>query len=153
MYSGEREVVSPDLQVRFDYGSANKSHALETTLGKIIPFLLSGVTFSEYGCIVLQAGSGNYMKVREDGGRVTEIDTDEMCFEFNGPIYRITNIWRMSITQFPFTIPPKCHTRWPRNIAKIASNVTFTPESSTYLYHGEHVYTLIENCMWTTKDI
>ena len=42
VYNGEREVESPDLQVRFDYGSANKSHALQTTLGKIIPFFLSG---------------------------------------------------------------------------------------------------------------
>ena len=87
VYNDEREVVSPDLRVQFDYGSANKSHALATTLGKIIPIFYPGVTFSEYGCVVLQAGSGNYMKVREDGSGVTEIDTDELRFEFKGPIY------------------------------------------------------------------
>ena len=74
MYNGEREVLSPDLQVRFEYGSANKSHALATTLRKIIPIFYPGVTFSEYGCVVLQA------------------DTDEVCFEFKGPVYRIGNI-------------------------------------------------------------
>ena len=61
VHNGEREVVSPDLQVRFDYGAANKSHALVTTLGKIIPIFHPGVTFSEYGCVVLQSGSGNYI--------------------------------------------------------------------------------------------
>ena len=87
VYNGEREVVSPDLQIRFDYGSANKSHALATTLGKIIPIFCPGVTFSEYGCVVLQAGSGNNMNVREDGSGATENDTDELRFEFKGPIY------------------------------------------------------------------
>ena len=52
------------------------------------------ILFSEYGCVVLQAGSGNYMKVREDGSVVSENDTDEICFEFKGPIYRIRNILR-----------------------------------------------------------
>ena len=84
MYNGEREVVSPDLQVRFDYGSANKSHALATTLGKIIPILSPGVTFSE--CCT-PSWVGNYMKVREDGSGVTGIDTDELRFEFKSPIY------------------------------------------------------------------
>ena len=32
-----QEVVSPDLQGRFDYGSAKELHALATNLGKIIP--------------------------------------------------------------------------------------------------------------------
>ena len=32
------------------------------------------------------------MKVREDVSGVTENDTDEVCFEFNGPIYRMTNV-------------------------------------------------------------
>ena len=36
----------------------------------------------------------------------------------------------MSNTKYPFTIPPKCHTRWPWNTAKIASNVGFTPDSA-----------------------
>ena len=61
VYNGEREVVSPNLHVRFDYGSANNSHALATTLGKIIPIFYPEVTFSECGCVVLQAGSGNYI--------------------------------------------------------------------------------------------
>ena len=104
VYDGEREVVSLDLQVRFDYGSANKSHALATTFGKIIPIFYPGVTFSEYGSVVLQAGSWNYMKVKEDASGVTINDTDGVCFEFKGPIYRIRNIRRMSITQSPFTI-------------------------------------------------
>ena len=132
VYNGG-EVVPPDLQVGFAYGSTNKSHALATTLGKTILIFYPGVTFSEYGRHVLQAGSGIYMKVREDGSRVTENDTDEVCFEFKGPVYRIRNIRRMSIIQSPFTIPPKCHTRWPWNTAKIASNVSFTPESSTFI--------------------
>ena len=86
VYNGEREDVSPDLQVRFDYGSANKSHSLATTLGKIIPIFYPRLTFSEYGCVVLHAGSGNYMKVREDRSGVIENDTDEICFEFKGLI-------------------------------------------------------------------
>ena len=131
--TAEKLYVPPDLQVGFDYGSTNKSHALATTLGKTILIFYPGVTFSEYGRHVLQAGSGIYMKVREDGSRVTENDTDEVCFEFKGPFYRIRNIRRMSIIQSPFTIPPKCHTRWPWNTAKIASNVSFTPESSTFI--------------------
>ena len=57
---------------------ANKSHALASTLARIIPIFYPGVTFSEYGCVVLQAGSGNYIKVREDGIGVTENDTDEV---------------------------------------------------------------------------
>ena len=78
VYNGEREVVSPDLQVRFDYGSAKKSPALATTLGKIVPIFYTGETFSEYGCVVLQ--------VREDGSGVTENETDQVCFVFKGPI-------------------------------------------------------------------
>ena len=60
-------------------------------------------------------------------------DTDETFRMFKCPLYRTRNIRRMSITQSPFTIPPKCHTRWPWNTAKIASNVIFTPESSTFI--------------------
>ena len=99
MCNGEREVVAPDLQVLFDYGFANITNAQATNLGKIIPIFYPGVTFSGYGCVVLQAESGNYMKVREDGSGVTENDRDEECFEFRGLIYRIRNIRRMSLTQ------------------------------------------------------
>ena len=44
-----------------------------------------GVTFGEHGSVVLQAGSWNYMKAKEDASGVTENDTDRVCFEFKGP--------------------------------------------------------------------
>ena len=147
-----KEEISPELQVRYDYGTSNEITAVATLVGKILPVYYPELIYREDGCVVLPMDSEKaYAVISGDGTGFTCDNRNQVAFELKCPIPG-----KQYVPDVYYELPVYYTTQVLSQMAakdySSFANLCYTPQSST-LIHDTNDTGLWENIWKYTNEL
>jgi hypothetical protein len=134
VFNGKSQMVSADLQQKFDYGNENEINGVATLVGKLIPVFYPNLVFKEDGCKIFDLKKSNMFGVSSgDGtGYNRETQSSEVAFEIKCPIpgkKHTTDVFYKLPHYYAVQVLAEMNTSSCEKFA----NICYTPTSTTYI--------------------